>query len=55
MNYAITFDIPAKYLGNDINNLIAKLTPAEVKKLDNTPVNAILQGSFSRAENYKLI
>jgi hypothetical protein len=48
MNYAITFDIPAKYLGSDINNLIAKLTPAEAKKLDNIPVNAILQGSFSQ-------
>lgn len=48
MNYAITFDIPAKYLGSDINDLIAKLTPAEAKKLDNIPVNAILQGSFSQ-------
>jgi hypothetical protein len=48
MNYGITFDIPAKYLGSDINNLIAKLTPAEAKKLDNIPVNAILQGSFSQ-------
>jgi hypothetical protein len=48
MNYAITFDIPAKYLGTDINNLIAKLTPAAAKKLDNIPVNAILEGSFSQ-------
>lgn len=31
MNYDLKFDVPAKYLGKDVNNLIAKLTPADVK------------------------
>lgn len=46
MNYNIKFDVPAKYLGTEANNLIAKLTPAESKKLENIPVNAVLTGNF---------
>lgn len=46
MNYNLKFDVPAKYLGNDVNNLISKLSPADAKKLDNIPVNAILSGTF---------
>jgi len=46
MNYNIKFDVPAKYLGTEANNLIAKLTPAESAKLENIPVNAILSGNF---------
>lgn len=46
MNYDLKFDVPAKYLGTDINNLIAKLTPADAKKLENIPVNGTLTGSF---------
>jgi hypothetical protein len=47
MNYNLKFDVPVKYLGNDINNLIAKLTPADAKKIENIPVNALMNGSFS--------
>lgn len=46
MNYDLKFDVPAKYLGKDVNNLIAKLTPADAKKLENVPVNALMSGSF---------
>lgn len=46
MNYNLKFDVPAKYLGNDANKLIAKLTPAEANKLENIPVTAILSGNF---------
>lgn len=46
MNYNIKFDVPAKYLGTEANNLIAKLTPAESAKLENIPVNAVLSGNF---------
>ena len=46
MNYDLKFDVPAKYLGKDVNNLIAKLTPADAKKLENIPVNALMNGSF---------
>jgi len=34
-------------LGTDVNNLIAKLSPANAAKLENIPVNAILGGSFT--------
>lgn len=46
MNYNLKFDVPAKYLGTEANALIAKLTPADAKKLENIPVNAILTGNF---------
>lgn len=46
MNYNLKFDVPAKYLGTDVNNLIAKLTPADAKKVESVPVNAILTGNF---------
>jgi hypothetical protein len=46
MNYNLKFDVPAKYLGPDVNNLIAKLTPTDSKKLENVPINALLTGNF---------
>ncbi len=46
MNYSLKFDVPAKYLGNDVNALLSKLTPSDVSKLS-VPVNANLTGSFS--------
>jgi len=47
MNYNLKFDVPAKYLGSDANNLIAKLSPSDAAKLDNIPINAVLTGNFS--------
>lgn len=47
MNYNLKFDVPAKYLGTEANNLIAKLSPADAAKLDNIPINATLTGNFS--------
>ncbi|MBO9586851.1 MAG: AsmA family protein [Flavobacterium sp.] len=47
MNYNIKFDVPAKYLGTEANNLIAKLSPADAAKLENIPINASLTGNFS--------
>ncbi|WP_284651593.1 AsmA-like C-terminal region-containing protein [Flavobacterium terrisoli] len=46
MNYNLKFDVPAKYLGTEANNLITKLSPADAKKVENVPVNAILGGNF---------
>ena len=46
MNYNLKLDVPAKYLGTEANNLIAKLSPADAKKLENVPINAILTGNF---------
>lgn len=47
MNYNLKLDVPAKYLGTEANNLIAKLAPADAKKVENIPINALLGGSFS--------
>ena len=46
MLYNVKFDVPAKYLGTEANNLISKLTPADAAKLNNIPINAIVTGSF---------
>ncbi|MDN3676149.1 AsmA-like C-terminal region-containing protein [Flavobacterium paronense] len=50
MNYNVKLDVPAKYLGTEINNLIGKLTPADAKKFETVPVNAILSGNFSKPQ-----
>jgi len=47
MNYNLKMDVPAKYLGTEVNNLIAKLTPANAAKVENIPVTALLGGSFT--------
>ena len=47
MSYNLKFDVPAKYLGTEANALLSKLSPSDVGKLENIPVNAILGGSFS--------
>jgi hypothetical protein len=47
MNYNLKLDVPAKYLGTEANNLIAKLSPADAKKVENVPVNAIVGGNFT--------
>jgi hypothetical protein len=47
MNYDIKFDVPVKYLGTEVTNLIAKLSPKDAEKITSIPVNANLNGSFS--------
>ncbi|PKP12455.1 MAG: AsmA family protein, partial [Bacteroidetes bacterium HGW-Bacteroidetes-3] len=47
MAYNLKFDVPAKYLGTEVNNLISKLTPADAVKIESLPINAILSGSFT--------
>lgn len=47
MNYNVKLDVPAKYLGTEINNLIGRLTPADAKKFESIPINAILGGNFT--------
>ena len=48
MNYDLKFDVPVKYLGKDVNNLIAKLTPADQKQITSIPVNGLMTGNFSQ-------
>lgn len=49
MNYNVKLDVPAKYLsylGPDVNKLISKISPTDLSKLDNIPINALLSGNF---------
>ncbi len=49
MNYNLKFDVPAKYLGllgPDVNKLISKLSPTDISKLENIPINALMTGNF---------
>lgn len=47
MNYGLKFDVPAKYLGTEVTNLLAKIGPADAAKIENVPINAMLTGNFS--------
>lgn len=47
MDYDITFDVPVKYLGTEVTNLIGKLTPKDAEGVKSVPVKANLTGSFS--------
>ena len=47
MNYDIKFNVPAKYLGSEANNLLAKLSPSDAAKLENIPINAVMTGTFT--------
>ncbi|MFA7446401.1 MAG: AsmA-like C-terminal region-containing protein [Flavobacteriaceae bacterium] len=46
MQYGVTFDVPAKYLGREVTELLSKLSGNEAKNLV-VPVKANLTGSFS--------
>ncbi|MCL7764936.1 AsmA family protein [Polaribacter sp. Z014] len=47
MNYNLVFDVPVKYLGSDVTNLIAKLTAKDASSIKSIPVNGTLTGSFN--------
>ncbi|URC14422.1 AsmA family protein [Flavobacterium sp. B183] len=47
MNYNLKLDVPAKYLGNEANAFLAKMSPSDAAKLQNIPINAVLTGNFS--------
>ncbi len=46
LNYDVVFDVPAKYLGSDVNQLLGKINDAEVNKLT-IPVTANITGSYT--------
>ncbi|MDU8885894.1 AsmA-like C-terminal region-containing protein [Yeosuana sp. MJ-SS3] len=46
LNYNATFNVPAKYLGNEVNSLISKINDDNVKKIS-IPVTANITGSFT--------
>lgn len=47
MSYDIVFDVPVKYLGSEVTNLIAKLSPKDAATVKSVPVKANLTGSFT--------
>lgn len=46
INYDATFEVPAKYLGKDVNNLIAKLNDADAQNIT-VPVKSTIGGTYS--------
>lgn len=47
MSYNVVFQVPAKYLGSDVNSLLNKINDTEVNNMS-IPVTANLTGSFSK-------
>ena len=47
MSYNAVFDVPAKYFGNEVNNLIASIGDAEAVKNLTVPVTATIGGSYT--------
>ena len=47
MNYNAIFEVPAKYFGNEVNNLIASIGDAEAVKNLSIPVTATIGGSYT--------
>ena len=47
MNYDLVFDVPVKYLGSEVTNLIAKLSSKDASSIKSIPVKGNLTGSFS--------
>lgn len=47
MDYNMKFNVPAKYLGKEVNAFIAKMPPADAAKFENIPVTALMTGTFS--------
>ena len=47
MNYGATFNVPAKYLGADVNRLIGKINDPEVDNIS-IPVTTTIGGTFSK-------
>ena len=46
MSYNAVFNVPAKYLGSDVNRLIGKINDNEVNKIS-IPITANIMGSFT--------
>ena len=47
MDYNVVLQVPAKYLGSDVNRLIGKINDSEVDKIS-IPVTANLLGTFTK-------
>lgn len=49
LNYTATLDVPAKYLGSEVNSLIAKIDDTELENLT-IPVTASIGGQYTSPE-----
>jgi hypothetical protein len=49
VNYNLTMDVPAKYLGGDVNKLLAKLDPREAEKMT-VSIPVLLKGSMTNPQ-----
>jgi hypothetical protein len=47
MSYNAIFNVPAKYLGSEVNNLIAKIDDASAKNIT-IPITATIAGSYTK-------
>jgi hypothetical protein len=47
MNYNMKMDVPTKYLGKEINDLMAKLSPADASKIKSIPLAGLISGNFA--------
>ena len=47
MSYNAVFEVPAKYFGKEVNNLIASIGDAEAVKNLTVPVTATIGGSYT--------
>ena len=50
MDYKLTFNVPAKMLGQEASALLAKLTVTEQQKLGDIPVNVNMGGNFTKPQ-----
>ncbi len=48
INYKLNFDLPAKYLGNDVSGVLSKLSETDMAALKNIPIQVGLTGDFSK-------
>lgn len=48
INYKLNFDVPAKYLGDDISGVLSKLSATDMAALKNIPIQVGLTGDFSK-------
>lgn len=46
MNYKLDLNVPAKYLGAEVTNLLSKLNPNDQAKINSVPVKINLTGTF---------
>ena len=47
MNYNLKMDVPTKYLGKEVTDLIAKLSPKDAAQIKSIPLSGLVSGNFA--------